>query len=283
LLVTTLVTVPTARGQVKIYGVEPTESKDSDDPSTVNNREAILTNANVIAMTSLGLSDEIIIEKIAATKTNDFDTSVEGLRGLKANRVSDAVIRSMINPNATQRISGGKGAIASESVPSSQIPDEVGIYVVLDKKLVSVQPEVGVGGSGGLMASALTYGAKHPYLRFRIENGDSRLHVSTTQEFVIRVPDGYRSDDFRLYKLNEKKDSRELRVVDVGVWFSKNRNELDRNALPLAPERIDKQTWRLRMNLEKGEYGFVAPPAHAVPNPDAELRPASLIYTFAVR
>ncbi|WP_433966395.1 hypothetical protein [Tunturiibacter gelidiferens] len=60
-----------------------------------------ITNKDVIDMASLGLSDDIIIAKIrsaAAGGTLQFDTSVDGLKELKAAKVSDEVIKVMINP-----------------------------------------------------------------------------------------------------------------------------------------------------------------------------------------
>src|SRR5277367_2166655 len=63
------------------------------------------TNQDVIGMTQLGLSDDVVIAKIrsvsaANPQSASFDTSVDGLKALKAANVSDAVIRVMINPAA---------------------------------------------------------------------------------------------------------------------------------------------------------------------------------------
>ena len=60
-----------------------------------------LTNQDIIEMTSLNLSDDVIIAKIRSATGADaskFDTSVDGLKALKAANVSDAVIKVMINP-----------------------------------------------------------------------------------------------------------------------------------------------------------------------------------------
>ena len=60
-----------------------------------------ITNKDVIDMTAIGLSDDVIIAKIrgaAAGGTLQFDTSVDGLKELKAAKVSDEVIKVMINP-----------------------------------------------------------------------------------------------------------------------------------------------------------------------------------------
>ncbi len=60
-----------------------------------------LSNDDVIQMTSLGLSDDVIIEKIRSVAATNFDTSVGGLKLLKAAKVSDAVLKAMINPHAS--------------------------------------------------------------------------------------------------------------------------------------------------------------------------------------
>lgn len=57
-----------------------------------------MTNADVIALAGLGLSDDIIISKIYTAKGTDFDTSLAGLTALKSAKVSDDVIRVMLNP-----------------------------------------------------------------------------------------------------------------------------------------------------------------------------------------
>ncbi len=61
---------------------------------------AKLTNADIIDMTGLGLSDDVIIDKIYASPDTAFDTGLPALHTLKAAKVSDAVIRAMINPQA---------------------------------------------------------------------------------------------------------------------------------------------------------------------------------------
>ena len=60
-----------------------------------------LTNQDIIAMVAAGLSDDVIIAKIRSVSGADglkFDTSVDGLKALKAAKVSEAVIKVMINP-----------------------------------------------------------------------------------------------------------------------------------------------------------------------------------------
>jgi hypothetical protein len=88
-----------------------------------------LTNQDVIEMVSAGVSDHLIIEKIRASEGANFDTSVAGLRALKAARVSDSVIEAMINPHPVA--SAVQGATVASSAASVQgLPDEIGVYVL---------------------------------------------------------------------------------------------------------------------------------------------------------
>jgi S1-C subfamily serine protease len=65
-----------------------------------------LSNDDVIGMVSVGLSDEVIIEKIHSAPSTNFDTSLDGLKSLKQAKVSDAVLKTMINPHAAPAGSG---------------------------------------------------------------------------------------------------------------------------------------------------------------------------------
>jgi hypothetical protein len=61
------------------------------------------TNQDVISMVQLGLSEDVIIAKIRAASAAqadsvNFDTSIEGLKALKAANVPDSVIKVMIDP-----------------------------------------------------------------------------------------------------------------------------------------------------------------------------------------
>src|ERR1700741_1730618 len=88
-----------------------------------------ITNQDVIDMAGLGLSDNVIIAKIRAASaggTLQLDTSVNGLKELKAAKVPDEVIQVMINPAPPE------GPVVVAATPVSNDPNlpppEVGIY-----------------------------------------------------------------------------------------------------------------------------------------------------------
>jgi hypothetical protein len=80
-----------------------------------------ITNADVIAMVKLGLADDIIVSKIRNETNRNFDTSVGGLKTLKASHVSDAVIRVMVSPDALAKAEApeNKAAKAADNLTSS--------------------------------------------------------------------------------------------------------------------------------------------------------------------
>jgi hypothetical protein len=152
-----------------------------------------MSNSDVIDMASMGLSDSVIIEKIRNADVTNFDTNLDGLRLLKASRVPDGVIQVMINPKAVVANHAEKSVTTGDSTTASTlVPQEIGVYVVREKQLAVVRPEVAIMNTepSGVMMSMLTYGAKHMSLMAKIENPSSSLPLSTTQQFVLRLPDG---------------------------------------------------------------------------------------------
>jgi hypothetical protein len=85
--------------KIEVQGGEvtqPTQAAARSAPSPQPSKK--LTNQDVIDMAALNLSEEVIVEKIRMTKATDFDTSVAGMKLLKANNVPDSVIVVMIKP-----------------------------------------------------------------------------------------------------------------------------------------------------------------------------------------
>jgi hypothetical protein len=85
----------------------------SQDTQTSKASAKSLTNADVRDMLSAGLSQEIVIAKIAAS-TCEFDTSPAALKVLKAANVSDGVILAMV-----QAPTGSRRQEATDAEPST--------------------------------------------------------------------------------------------------------------------------------------------------------------------
>lgn len=79
------------------FAQEPGPPASIPPPTDVQTtHSAGMTNADVIELCSLGLSDDVVVQKISNSKAVAFDTSITGLKELKAAKVSDAVIRAML-------------------------------------------------------------------------------------------------------------------------------------------------------------------------------------------
>ena len=126
-----------------------------------------MTNKDVIEMAGLGLPDDVIIEKIQTASATDFDTSVAGLKALKAAKVSNDVIRAMVHQHPATASGGETAPIKTappeaappETAPAASLspppfdkrglPKEVGVYVILKGRLAEVDPELVGWQSGG--------------------------------------------------------------------------------------------------------------------------------------
>jgi hypothetical protein len=72
-----------------------------------------MTNADVIELCSLGVSDDVVVQKIGTSKAVAFDTSITGLRELKAAKVSDSVIRAMLTQESMIAANSPEAAIST--------------------------------------------------------------------------------------------------------------------------------------------------------------------------
>ncbi|MCU1251048.1 MAG: hypothetical protein JWQ49_4077 [Edaphobacter sp.] len=151
-----------------------------------------ITNKDVIDMTALGLSDDLIIAKIrgaAAGGTLQFDTSVDSLKELKAAKVSDEIIKTMINPAppAAQVVLAATTPISNDpNLP----PPEVGVYwknanafVLIEGQAIS---QTKVGGKAGSM---FTYGLRNEHWDAYLNGPKSKNVINDRQPvFYLYVP-----------------------------------------------------------------------------------------------
>ena len=223
-----------------------------------------LSNQDIISMVQLGLSDEVVITKIHAASTIGagsvaFDTSVDGLKALKAANVSDAVIKVMINPAAPTG-----PAIATAASPITADPDlpppEVGVYWKDGAHFVLIQgravDQTKVGGRAGSM---FTDGFRNQHWDAYLEGPTSKNVVKERlPAFYFYVPDGEDSSDYVLIKLNKKGDRREFQIGSFGgISGGKSGVKRDKE-LEFKSDHVGIRYYRITLNsdLKAGEYGF---------------------------
>lgn len=120
-----------------------------------------MTNQDIKDLVGIGLSSDVIIEKIQGAETTDFDTSVEALKTLKAARVPDAVIRLMINPHAvptatlTSPVDAPSRPVESNTHISPNAPLQGVMAVQIDSTVVSDASKVKEPSASTLVQDSL--------------------------------------------------------------------------------------------------------------------------------
>lgn len=254
---------------------------------TVNQAKEILTNASVIELSQLGLGDTVITEKIRQSECH-FDTSLNGLRQLKAAKVSDAVIALMMNPsakpalpispqlapsttgassktlpNSTAHPNGSSGLIDSEgrAVP---LPPDKGAYMWNGRQLTlliqSQVPSMGANVGRAVLSGVV------PFVKNKIElqligtnakasfdHSQPIILVSGLGDVIPGVP------SYRLLYVKQggmRKDRRILGTYDIGGFGSIAMVE---NEIPCEIKKVAEGIYAIKPQqpLKDGEYGLV--------------------------
>ncbi len=221
-----------------------------------------LNNKDVADMVSLGLSDEVIIDKIREAKETQFDTSVDGLKALKAAKVSDAVIRVMINPRAGLPAA----APATAAAPAVALedptlpPKEVGVYWKNGPKFEYVEGQtVSNTHIGGRAAHYFSYGIASKKWNAQIPGPESKNKVKDLQPiFYFYAPENSGPADLVLVKLDKKSDHRQFEVGSIGGWGGGKAGTKESAKQGFDYERVAPRTYKLTLvkGLQPGEYGL---------------------------
>jgi hypothetical protein len=220
-----------------------------------------LTNQDVIEMVNLGLSDEVIIAKIRSETGADavrFDTSVDGLKALKAANVSDDVIKVMINPAPPP--APVIAAVTPMTVDPNFPPPEVGVYWKDGPTFVFIEgAAISRMKAGGRAASFATDGIRGQHWDATLEGPTSKNHVKDRRPiFYLYVPDGASAADYALLKLQKKGDRREFQVGSFGgIGGGKSGVKRDKE-VACSSEHVGIRMYKITLNedLKPGEYAF---------------------------
>jgi hypothetical protein len=220
-----------------------------------------ITNQDVIDMGSLGLSDDIIIAKIrgsSAGGTLQFDTSVDGLKGLKAGKVSDEVIKVMINPAPPA------APVVVAATPISNDPNlpppEVGVYWKNGNAFVFVEGQaISQAKVGGKAGSMFTYGMRNEHWDAFLNGPRSKNIINESQPvFYLYVPDGTSASDYVLISLEKKGDRREFQIGSFGGMTGGKSGVKRDKEVAFTVEHAGIRTYKIKPNvpMKPGEYAF---------------------------
>jgi len=231
-----------------------------------------MANQDVIEMVALGLADDVIIAKIHTVDSSSFDTSVNGLRALKAGRVSDAVIKAMISAKSAAPAINNDAQVASDI----RLPAEIGVYLLNNGRLVEIEPEIVGWQTGGVLKQYATLGIDRGHVNGKVMKPRSSVQLSNPIVFLIKTAEGTSATEYQLLRLYEKGNRREFRAMTGGVYHASGGAE--RNALAFSPEKISSRVWRIQFDhLENGEYGFLPPGFSAM-----SISASGKLYSFGV-
>ena len=261
-----------------------------------------LTNQDVLDMVSLGLGEDVILEKIRSAPETDFDTSIAGLTALKQAKASDAVIRAMINPHPAVVNSTPS---AGPTTPKNTNPDDPasshdpGIYMYATTKdgvhMVILEPTVySQGKSGGVFKSAMTYGiakmkwkavvrGAHANVRSSDGNMAFYFYFEESNAGLSHASFGGTTtpNEFTLLKFDEKKDARETVVMQANAFgASSGTDEKANTGFDFTKLRPGVYKVVPKTPLKPGEYCFLS--SSGVGAYGAGSAGASRLFDFAV-
>lgn len=219
-----------------------------------------LTNQDIISMTSLGLSDDIIVAKIRSVSGSDglnFDTSVDGLKSLKEAKVSDSVVKAMINPALPPTVVVSGAPLATDpNLP----PPEVGVYWKDGPTFAMVQgrtlTQQKVGGRAGAI---FTNGIRSEHWDAVVEGTTSANLVKDRRPvFYFYVPDGDTASDYVLLTLEKKNDHREFQVGSFGGITGGKAGIKKEKQIAFRAEHAGIRVYKVTLDsdLKPGEYAF---------------------------
>lgn len=256
-------------------------------------------------MVSLGLSDDVVIDKIHAAEATDFDTSVSGLTALKAAKVSDAVIRAMINPHPVAAVAPIQAVAASPTVSVNtdpndpDAPHDPGIYIDANtrngRQLTLLEPTVYTQGkSGGMFKSAMTYGIAKMKWKAVVRGGHAGTKTSDTGAvfyFYFEEKGAGLShasfggvstpNEFTLLRLEVKGDTRETVVMKVNAFGSSSGTD-EKNTIPFTHTKLKPGVYKVVPNapLKPGEYCFLSAESAGAFAPGAAA--ANRVFDFGI-
>ncbi len=260
-----------------------------------------LTNKDVTEMVAAGISEDVVTAKIKAAKSVGFDTSTAGLKALKEANVPDGVVQAMIqkesepagvngtaSTGATTAASAATAAAANPNDPLA--PHEDAMYVMENGKMTPLEASrITQDKNSGMGAMMMTGGLSGMKQKAEIQHPHSGVIISSASPlfyFYIEndAPTGMMAsmmqappksaDDYVLAKMEVKKETREVAVMQMKGSGTKGANELRFTATP-----VGKGIYKVTPDkpLAPGEYCIF----QASNNPQMPMPPTHM-YTFQI-
>jgi hypothetical protein len=234
-----------------------------------------LTNSSIVRMVSAGLSDDLILQAIAA-QPGQYATDADSLVDLRDSDVSERVITAMIN-KGRKRLTPEAAASSEDPppVPISEVSEIGAYYKDHSGSWQPLQTEIVHIKSGGWLKSTATHGIIKQDRNGHLEGRESKLSLQAPIEILIYAPPSIDITEYDFLRFRVHSDNREFRAMTGGVFHSTGGAE--RDEVPFHPEKQGARTWRFSVDssVGGGEYGILPPGTGNVTN-------GGKIYTFAI-
>ena len=234
-----------------------------------------LTNSSIIRMVGAGLSDDLIVQAIAA-QPGQYTTDADSLVDLKDASVSERVITAMINKNRKRLTPETTSATDDPPPPPISEVSEIGAYYKdRNGAWQPLQTEVVHIKSGGWLKSTATHGIIKQDRNGRLNGRESKLALQAPVEILVYAAPSVDIAEYDFIRFRVHSDNREFRTLTGGVFHSTG--GADRDEVPFKPTKIGQRTWRFTVDrsVGGGEFGILPPGTGNVTN-------GGKIYTFAI-
>ena len=259
-------------------------------PAAVIPKKEILTNSAIIELAQIGLGEAVITEKIRQSECS-FDTSISGLKQLKAAKVSDTIIALMMNPNAKAAppapipapapapvpVAAAKPASPAPAVTPNNnsalrdsegkpvpLPPDKGAYLWDGKQLLLLtQSQVpSMGANVGRAALSAVVPFVKNKLELQLIGTNAKASFAHSQPIILVSGMGDVIPGVPSYRLlyvkqgGMRKDRRILGTYDIGGFGSIAMVE---NEIPCEIKKVTEGIYAIKpaKPLPDGEYGLV--------------------------
>lgn len=232
-----------------------------------------LTNASIIRMVQAGLSDDLIVQAIAA-QPGQYTTDSDALIDLKDAGVSERVITAMINKGRKRLTSEGE-ASDPPPPPVSEVSEIGAYYKDRNGAWQPLQTEVVHIKSGGWLKSTATHGIIKQDRNGHLNGHGSKIILQAPVEILVYAAPSVDIAEYDFLRFRVHSDNREFRTLTGGVFHSTG--GADRDEVEFHPEKVGTRTWKFTVDrsVGKGEYGVLPPGTGNVTN-------GGKIFTFAL-
>ncbi len=228
-----------------------------------------MTNDTVLRMHAAGLSDELVLQTIAA-QPGRYETDADSLIALKKAGLADSVLNAMTNKARRQLTNTIVAPV--EVSPVNEIgvyyKDRNGQWQPMESEIVHVK-------SGGFIKNTLSDGIIKTDRNGVVNGREAKLLLPRPIEFLIYTADGVTASEYELVRFRLNSKDREFRTLTGGVIHSTGGAQ--RDDVVFTPVKTAPRTWTFTLSRDTpgAEYGILPPGTGNVTN-------GGKIFTFAI-